>query len=54
MGKYHKVETNSNLNINFSIILKQNNAKKIIKCKKNLDMIIKYKKKNVIKIIVFK
>ena len=44
MGKYHKVETNSNLNINFSIILKQNNAKKIIKCKKKFGYDYKVQK----------
>ena len=45
MGTYH-VETNSDLNINFNIIFEQTNINRN-RCKKNLDMIIKYKIKNV-------
>lgn len=35
LGVYHKVETNSNLNINFNIIFEEKNDNKIIKCNKN-------------------
>ena len=34
MGEYHKVKTNSELNINFNIILNEHNINKILKCKK--------------------
>lgn len=34
MGEYHKVDTQSDLNINFNIIFEQNDENRIIKCKK--------------------
>ena len=34
MGTYHKVETNSDLNINFNIIFEQTNINRIMRCKK--------------------
>ena len=34
MGEYHKVETQSDLNINFNIIFEQNDENRIIKCRK--------------------
>ena len=35
MGEYHKVKTDSDLNINFNIIFEQNDETRIMKCKKN-------------------
>ena len=34
MGEYHKVKTDSDLNINFNIIFEQNDENRILRCKK--------------------
>ena len=49
-----KIETQSDLNINFNIIFEQNDENRIIKCSKKFGYVLKYNNKSVIKIIVFK
>lgn len=44
MGEYHKVETETDLNINFNIIFEQTNEKRIIRCRKKFGYDYKLQK----------